>query len=271
MGTKDYVLGTQTDELERLEFQHKVWSEQAFALWQRAGLREGQVVLDLGCGPGFTALELASVVGGAGRVIARDQSSAFLAFLAAESERRGLRQIEISAGPAETLELPHGSLDAVYSRWLFCWLANPGLVLQRVAKALRPGGVIVLQEYLDWAAMKHVPRDPTYDKLVAACMRSWIDAKARIDIAEELPALAAQCGLTVEYFKPIARVGSPGSMVWRWLQGFYETYLPKLIERGLLKETELRDGLPLLRPRGAHDDRLWVAPTMADIVLRKPQ
>lgn len=270
MASEDYVLGTQADELARLEFQHKVWTEQAFAIWNRAGIRAGQTVLDLGCGPGFTSMDLAFVVGLHGKVIARDQSAAFLQFLDAERVRRGFSNIEISEGPVESLSLADASIDVVYARWLFCWLADAGLVLDRVARCLRPGGAIVLQEYLDWAAMKHVPRDARFDSLVAACMRSWIDAKARIDIAEEIPRLAARAGLVVEHFQPVARIGRPDSLVWRWLQTFYETYLPKLVERGLLGADELREGLPLLRPRGEDDGRHWVAPVMADIVLRKP-
>jgi len=269
MTTKDYVLGTQADELARLEFQHKVWTEQAYALFRRAGLRAGQIVLDLGCGPGFTSFELAHVVGPTGKVIARDQSAAFLEFLAAERTRRGLHQIEPSEGTVESLSLAERSLDAIYARWLFCWLADPGAVLERVAKFVRPGGVIVLQEYLDWAAMKHVPRDARFDALVGAGMRSWSDAKARIDIAEEIPTLAARAGLEVVHFQPIARSGRPGSLEWRWIESFFETYAPKLVERGLLTAKDLREWLPSVRASGADDPRCCITPTLADIVLRK--
>lgn len=270
MATKEYVLGSQADELARLELQHKVWTAQAYALFQRAGLRTGQCVLDLGCGPGFTTLELAHVVGPNGRVIARDQSANFLAYLAAERERRGLWQIELSEGTVESLSLAPGSLDAAYSRWLFCWLPDPGAVLKRVAEFLRPGGVVVLQEYLDWGAMKHAPRDEQFDSLVAACLRSWAQAKANMTIAEDIPLLARQAGLEVLHFQPIARAGRPGSLEWQWLETFFEIYLPKVVEHGLLSEAQMRAGLPLVRSRGADDPRYCITPTMADIVLRKP-
>src|SRR5262247_3920166 len=49
---REYVLGTDDGELQRLGFQLRVWSAPAFALWERAGVHVGASVLDVGCGPG---------------------------------------------------------------------------------------------------------------------------------------------------------------------------------------------------------------------------
>ena len=57
----DYLLGTGDDELARLEKQHRVWSAAARDLWRLAKFGPGQALLDLGCGPGFTSLDLARI------------------------------------------------------------------------------------------------------------------------------------------------------------------------------------------------------------------
>ena len=64
--SKDYVLGTHDEEIERLGLQHRVWQQRAFEGWRSAGIGPGQTVLDVGCGPGYAALDLAELVGASG-------------------------------------------------------------------------------------------------------------------------------------------------------------------------------------------------------------
>ena len=83
MATDTYLLGTDSLELERLRLQHELWLPEARRAWQRAGLKPGERVLDLGAGPGFVALELAREVGPEGRVLGLELSAAY-----AEAARR---------------------------------------------------------------------------------------------------------------------------------------------------------------------------------------
>jgi SAM-dependent methyltransferase len=265
----EYLLGTDAEELARLRFQHHVWLGPMHALLERAGLGAGAAVLDLGCGPGLTTLELARRVGACGRVVASDLSARFLASLRAECARQGCANVEARLGPVEELALADGSLDAAYARWLFCWLAEPLPVLARVARALRPGGVLLLQEYLDWGAMRLVPHGPAFARGVEACLASWKAGGATIDFAAELPALAPRAGLVLEHFCPRARLGPVGSPEWRWLDGFFRIYLPKVVERGLLQPAELAAWLREWEERAAAGGSFVLAPTMADAILRR--
>jgi tRNA A58 N-methylase Trm61 len=97
----EYVLGTDAAELQRLGFQHRVWSAPAFALWERAGVAQGKAVLDVGCGPGRAALDLARLVGPQGLVLAVDVSERFVAHLQAEAARLGLGQVETRVADTE--------------------------------------------------------------------------------------------------------------------------------------------------------------------------
>ena len=70
MAEREYVLGTQSDEVERLGLQHRVWRPIVLEGFARAGIANGQVVIDVGAGPGFGTADLAELVGPDGRVIA---------------------------------------------------------------------------------------------------------------------------------------------------------------------------------------------------------
>ena len=111
-------------------------------------------------------------------------------------------------------------------------------------------------EYLDWDAMKLLPHSVVFARVVQACMRSFETAGVTINFADRIPTVARECGLWLQLFRPIARIGRPGSLVWTWLTGFFQNCLPKLVAQGLLEPTE--------------GDGLCYAPTMADAVLRKP-
>ncbi|TDJ77510.1 MAG: methyltransferase domain-containing protein [Planctomycetota bacterium] len=226
-------------------------------------------MLDLGCGPGFTSFDLARVVGPTGSVITCDISTRFLAFLRSERDRLALTQIEPSLGSVEDLDLPPGHLDGVYARWLSCWLPDPGAVLERVARGVKRGGAVAIQDYFDWSAMKLVPECATFGPVMDGCMRSWQEGGGMIDVGELIPGLAEHCGLAVEHLRPLARIGCVGSMEWRWLGGFFRSYLPKVVERSLLSADEL-EAFQAEWDRRSGTGGSWVhTPTMVDVVLRK--
>ena len=265
-----YILGTHDDEIVRLRLQHQAWVAPAYALFAAAGLRAGQRVLDLGCGPGFTSFELAHVVGPTGRVLAHDQSARFLRWLEGERDRQGLDQVETLEAPVEHLDLPAASLDAVYARWLLCWLDDIGPVLEEVTEALKPGGCLVFQEYLHWGTLQLLPVHPAAETTVAACLESWRQAGVHIDIAERIAGHAAPLGLELERFEPVARAGRAGSLVWRWVSTFLHSYLDSVVERGLLDAAVAAECLATWDARDDDPHALCIGPTMADIVLRKP-
>jgi len=71
--TDEYRFGYTHKEIERLRFQHQVWAKENQRFISRAGFSTGATLVDLGCGPGYTTLDLAQIVGSAGKVIAVDR------------------------------------------------------------------------------------------------------------------------------------------------------------------------------------------------------
>lgn len=270
MSEPEYILGTDRVELERLRSQHLAWAEPMAAILRSAGFGLGDRLLDLGSGPGYTTLDLAALVGERGRVIACDESAGFLAFLEAECERLGVTHVETREGAVEALELEPESLDGAYARWLFCWLEDPVGVLANVVRALRPGGAVAIQDYLDWGVLRILPVHPAVDRAVETCMRSWALGGGEIDVERVLLASAPELGLRVESLEPVARIGAVGSPEWRWIGGFFESYLPRLVERGLLTSEEHEACRAAWRACEAAGYGFVSTPTVGNLVLRKP-
>jgi ubiquinone/menaquinone biosynthesis C-methylase UbiE len=66
----EYLLGINHEELERLRFQHSVWSAVTGSFFDRLHVRPGWKCLDVGAGPGFVSMDLQERVGEDGEVTA---------------------------------------------------------------------------------------------------------------------------------------------------------------------------------------------------------
>jgi len=257
----DYVLGTHDDEIERLELQHEVWRPAALAAWERAGIAAGHTVIDIGCGPGFAAADLAAVVGPTGHVHAVDKSPRFLALTRARSP-----QITPHAIDLDTDELGIERADAAWARWVFCFLARPRALLERVARALAPGGRFVAHEYFDYRTWRSSPRMPEVDEFVAAVMTSWRAGGGEPDIALDLVPWLSELGFTIASVRPIVDVVAPGTPKWQWLRRFGESGLARLVELGHLtpdRATAIRAAWAAL---SARSDAHLVTPAVLEIV-----
>ncbi len=236
-----YVLGVNPAELERLGLQHQLWSEHAHALWERAGVRPGQTLLDIGAGPGFAACDLAQLVGPAGRVIALDEAPMFLDHLRLQAKARGLTNIHTIQGDAQDVigaGVAPGSCDAAYARWVICFVRDPDAMVAGAARALKPGGALILSDYFNYESMTLAPRSPAFSRVVAAVAKSWRDRGGDPDVMARLPALLDRHALELRDLRVHVRVARPGQTLWAWPDSFFRNYVPELCRTGYLTNAE---------------------------------
>jgi ubiquinone/menaquinone biosynthesis C-methylase UbiE len=112
------------------------------AIFPSLPVRQGDRVLDVGCGFGDTAIKLADLVGPQGEVVGIDCCDAFLDYARKDIEARGLSNVKLVRGDAE-VALPESQFDFVFSRFGTMFFANPVAGLRNMRKALRPGGRMV--------------------------------------------------------------------------------------------------------------------------------
>lgn len=108
----------------------------------RAGLRQGDRVLDLGTGTGTVATQAERAVGPEGHVVAIDISPEMLALAAQRAQRDGL-SYELKEGRAEAIPAGDGEFDAVVASLSLMYVINRAAAGREIARVLRPGGRLV--------------------------------------------------------------------------------------------------------------------------------
>jgi SAM-dependent methyltransferase len=101
-----------------------------------AGVRAGDRVLDVGCGPGALTTELATRLG-PDAVAAVDPSESFVT--AARTRHPG---VEIRQSSAEALPYPNASFDRTLAQLVVHFMTDPDAGLGEMTRVTRPGGVI---------------------------------------------------------------------------------------------------------------------------------
>jgi ubiquinone/menaquinone biosynthesis C-methylase UbiE len=112
------------------------------AIFPTLPVRQGDRVLDVGCGFGDTAIKLARLIGPRGEVVGIDCCDAFLEIAKKEAQENGVLNIRYVRGDAE-IALPHNAFDFVFARFGTMFFANPVLGLRNMRMALKPGGRMV--------------------------------------------------------------------------------------------------------------------------------
>jgi SAM-dependent methyltransferase len=102
------------------------------------GLRRGERVLDVGCGPGFLSEEFGTAVGSSGAVEGIDPSDAMLA--AAGARCASQSWISIRRGDANRIEAADGSFDAAASVQVHEYVADVVGSFAELFRVLRCGG-----------------------------------------------------------------------------------------------------------------------------------
>jgi SAM-dependent methyltransferase len=266
---ESYLLGMEAEEVGRLERQHDTWREPTEHIWRLAGFAEGQVIVDLGSGPGFCSLDLARLVGPRGRVVAVDSSVAALGRLAARAEREGVKNVERVLADVSAFDPAPWKPDGVFARWLFSFLPDPDGVVARLAAGLDPGATVAVMDYWNYLAIHAQPATPLFDRVFRAVYDSFAAAGGSLDVGGRLPAAFASAGLRLERIELISRLGRPGDPIWRWVSDFQRIYLPTLVDGGYLSAAELAEYRAWWEEREADGSAFFHAPPVLGVIGRK--
>ncbi len=111
-----------------------------------AGLRPGQVVLEVGCGPGFFTIPAAEIIGMRGHLYTLDINPAAVEHVKQRVEGKGLTNIDVMHAAAAKTGLPDASIDVTFLFGVLHSLKDLDAVLLEMHRVLNEGGVLAVQK-----------------------------------------------------------------------------------------------------------------------------
>ncbi len=138
-------------------------------------LQPGERVLEIGCGTGIMASEMAASVAPTGNVTGADTSAAMIAM--ARGLCAALVNVEFIEADAADLPFANGSFDVVTVTQCLCLVSNVEAAIGEMFRVLRSGGRAVILE-TDWDTLVWNCTEPRLmDKIMAIYKDVYIDAR----------------------------------------------------------------------------------------------
>ena len=160
---------------------------ESFAL---LGASQGDRLLDLGCGQGDDARELAQIVGPSGGVVGVDKSNVLID-LARRCTPPELHWIEYVCADATALPFPDGTFDACRADRTIQHVADADVALAELARLIKPGGSVVVSEMFNALDLPDAEPDAIAHEVLG---RFWSADERRGWIGFLLPPLLERAG-----------------------------------------------------------------------------
>jgi len=263
-----YLLGDSAREAARLRRQAQLWDPTAFALFDRLKIRRGWRVLEIGPGKGSLHMELRRRV--RGPIDAVERSPVFADLLRTRCRTDGFGQGSLWETDLIAARLPRASYELIFARWVFLFLPDPEAHLSRLVAALKPGGLLAIEDYCR-ATMRRVPEPPHWENFLKADLAFFASEGGDANIGARLPDLYRRVGLDLVDVRPTIKAGPAGSTVWNWVTSYFMGVMPQL---GTFRPFTAAQAAALRRDwlaAGRRRTSWLIAPTLVDVVGRKPR
>ncbi len=191
-GLQHYVLRGGDKGARRLQLLIQVCWPTTKRLLRRVGLKAGMRCLDAGCGIGAITLELARRVGPAGQAVGIDLDHGYLELARQEASRQNLPAVFRAEGVTDLRE--EAAYDLVFSRFLLTHLPDPAQALAGLVRAVRPGGVVVIED-VQFTGHFCYPACPAFDRYVNVYQEVVQKKGGDANIGPRLPGLLLDAGL----------------------------------------------------------------------------
>jgi len=189
------------DFLKKLELQAIETAEERIPLYLKVGIKDADLILDVGCGSGMVTRDIAGLT--KGEVIGIDGSPEMIEVARIVLEEHD--NVELLVGDAHAIPFCDNTFDITTCNLLLMWSSDPQKVVKEMTRVTKRGGIVLASLEPDYGGKLHWPENPRVDPIFAgeAIKRRGGDPH----IGRKLRMLFVRAGLKTE-------IGIGNSRVW---------------------------------------------------------
>jgi ubiquinone/menaquinone biosynthesis C-methylase UbiE len=150
---------------------------------QFAKIKEGDTVLDLGCGAGNDCFVARSVAGETGKIIGIDMTEAMINKAKENADKLGYKNMEFILGEIENMPIPSNTADVVVSNCVLNLVPDKKKAFSEIHRVLRPGGHFSISDMVLIGSLPKELRESI--KLYAQCVAGAITKDEYLGIIYE--------------------------------------------------------------------------------------
>jgi SAM-dependent methyltransferase len=243
----NYLLGRGEAEEARLKRQIADLAPDSDTQFEKIGIKPGERVIDLGCGPGGTLYLLGKRVGPAGSVLGVERNPHFVDLARRFIANHGLPKVKLRQGDAYNTGSACGSFNGAHMRLVLVNVPEPERIARELVSVVRPGGWVASFE-ADFVSHICDPPLPEWTHLLGAYTAYSAVQGIDLFVGRRTHRLFRDAGLADIHVDAVVHVYPPGHDRRPILRDFINNVRDRLIEGGFISRSDLeRDMIALER------------------------